>query len=118
MQPRLQLIAPTQVRLLGNVDVNRDSFKKNDIVTIEKHDADYLIERKLAEKVNASEKLESVNRFVQAEAKPTKTEQKAAEALRAAGEESSGEARTVTSPKETVAVNADAVTNTNTSVKR
>lgn len=118
MQPRLQLIAPTQVRLLGNVDVNRDSFKKNDIVTIEKHDADYLIERKLAEKVAASEKLESVNRFTVVEAKPTKAEQRQAEALRAAAEEGTGEARVVTSPKETVAVNADAVTNTNTTVKR
>lgn len=115
MQPRLQLIAPTQIRVLGNVSLDRDQYKKNDIVTLEKHDAEYLIERKKAEKVPASEKLESINRFEVVEPKVTKAEQKQADALKEAPE---GEARVVESPKGSVAVNADAVTNTNTTVKR
>lgn len=118
MQPRLQLIAPTQIRLLEAVNLDRDSFAKNDIVTVEKHDAEYLISRKKAEKVAAGDKLESVNRFEVVELKVTKAEQKQADALQEAYKESSGEARTVANPKDTVAVNADAVTNANTTVKR
>lgn len=118
MQPRLQLIAPTQIRVLGNVSIDRESFKKNDIVTVEKHDADYLIERKKAEKVAASEGLMSTNRFEMVERKATKSEQAQSAALREAAKESADEPRTVEAPKGSVAVNADAVTNTNTSVKR
>ena len=63
MQRRLQLIAPTQIRLLGTVSLDRDEFKKGSVVTVEQHDASYLIERKLAEKVSPGEKAESVNAF-------------------------------------------------------
>ncbi len=63
MQPRLQLIAPTQIRLLAAVSVDREEFKKDSVVSVEAHDARYLIDRKLAEKLQPGEKVESANRF-------------------------------------------------------
>jgi NMD protein affecting ribosome stability and mRNA decay len=82
-RPHLQLIAPQQIRLLKPVEVNLEPFQKGDIVTIEEHDAERLIESKHAEKIKASDDLESVNRFVLS-AKEAKAANKALEAEAAA----------------------------------
>jgi len=72
MQRRLQLIAPTQIRLLAAVSLDRDEYKKGSVVTLELHDASYLIERKLAEKVGPGEKIKSANSFEVVGAQATK----------------------------------------------
>lgn len=105
MQRRLQLIAPTQIRLLGTVSLDRDEFKKDSVVTVEQHDAAYLIERKLAEKVAPGEKVESVNLFEVAGTQGAK----APEVVRQTEEDSAA--------KEPAAAGADAVVNP-TVVKR
>lgn len=76
-RPRLQLIAPVQIRLLTNVEINFEQFKKGDVVTIEEHQADDLIDAKKAEDVGESEQVDSVNRFTVVT--PTKAETKAAD---------------------------------------
>lgn len=76
-RPRLQLIAPVQIRLLADVEIYFEQFKKGDIVTVEEHQADDLVDANKAEDVDPAEGLESVNRFTVA--KPSKAETKAAD---------------------------------------
>lgn len=116
VKPRLQLIAPIQVRMLeDNIQIDRNVYNSGDVVHLEDHDAKYLIDRGRAEAVAKSEKVDSVNSWTQAEAKTTKAEQKLNSALVEAAK-TSGAAETVESPKGSAAVNADAVTNSNTKV--
>lgn len=74
-RPRLQLIAPVQIRLTKPLEYNLEQFKKGDVITVEEFQADALVnEQKHAEFVKASEKLESINRFSTVEKKATKAE--------------------------------------------
>jgi len=114
LTPRLQLIAPAQVRLLGNTSVGLDDFKKGDIVTIEKHHADLEVKAKRAEHVAESEGLESVNRFEVIEAKTSKKQEKLEDALNAiSDEDKAAEAKPIGEEGETKAV-GDNPTNSNT----
>lgn len=78
--PRLQLTSIAQVRLLGNVSVGLENFKKGDVVSVSNEDATALVSSKRAERVASSENLESVNRVeLIKEPKPTATEKALAE---------------------------------------
>lgn len=112
-QPRMKLTSPTQVRVLKSLEVNLDRFEKGDVITIEDHLVDRLLDKGYIEELGEKEVVESINRFsVDEDPKDPAAVRKMNEAL--AGEtDDEEEVRTLKSPKAT-AVNADAVTNSNT----
>jgi hypothetical protein len=85
--PRLQLIAPKQIRLLSAQTVGLEPFKKGDVITVEEFHAETMIEKGFAETVKDSEKLDSINRWEQVKDKTTKKQEALNEALTAAADE-------------------------------
>lgn len=108
LRPRLQLIAPYQIRLVKGRTIGFDEFKKDDVVTIEKAHADNLIEKGLATSVKESEGVESVNRWEQVKATGSKKQEALNAALsEAADKEEPAKSATMKTDEALVAVDAD-----------
>lgn len=117
MNLRTELVNPTRVKLLQDADVNREVFKKDDVITVEDFSAKRLIEKKIAEAVAKSDDTPSANRFSVLDRKATKREENQTAALQEAQKASSGQVRTETTEGATVAAGPGAGANSNTTVK-